>query len=178
MIVTLALLLCSPLYSLWTAFPFRDMLKSTQLVVLASVDSIWSVMDTVLADKNHSYSYEKIVEQRHVSAKILALYVKSDSIIIPDESVHLVYRGAIYYPDETVMLTSTIPSHTLGETFLSPLFESSWLHSDTEPIYRGTMTWKYSVSNDSIFLYVEDAYLSLVEVLDSLSKYFIRVDVE
>lgn len=138
---------------------------------------MWSLMDTIPSTDN-TRPYHHITEQIHVSAKILALYAKNDSLPLPSGSVHIVYRGAnTYLPDGGVLWVSFTPSYKLGETFLSPLFESTWLHSETEPIYRGSKTWKYLVSNDSIFLYREDTNLSLVDAMDSLSKYFIEIEV-
>jgi hypothetical protein len=176
MSVTLALLLTEPLFNCWAALPFQEMLDSTQLVAIAKVDSVWTVMDTIPSTDN-TKPYHHITEQIHVSAKILALYAKNDSLSFPSGWVHIAYSsGRTFLPDGGVIHTSGTPFYRLGETFLAPLFESSWLHSETEPIYRGTMTWKYTVSNDSIFLYCEDTYLSLTEAIDSLSSHFIKIE--
>jgi hypothetical protein len=177
--VALALLLGTPLLNCWAALPFQDMLDSTQLVVIAKVDSMWTLMDTIPSTTDNTKPYHHITEQIHVSAKILALYAKTDSLSFPSGWVHIAYSsGRTFLPDGGVIHTSGTPSYRLGETFLVPLFESSWLHSETEPIYRGTMTWKYTVHNDSIFLYCEDTYLSLAEAIDSLSSHFIRIKTE
>lgn len=175
MSITLALLLIVPISSSFPILPFQQMLDSTQMVTIAKVDSMWTVMDTIPSRDNIN-PYDHIVVQKHVSARILSLYVKKDDIRLPTGSIHIIYSTETISPDGSVVETPFSPYYRLGVTFLSPLHESARFHSDTEPIYRPAMIWMYPVQNDSISLYYEKTRIPLTEAIDSLSVYFTKIE--
>lgn len=177
--IALALLLTTPLFNCFTAFPFVEMLDTVSLVAFARIDSIWTTYDTVFPTPCSGKSYLYINRVSHYFGDILALYAKSDSLSMPQGSIHIAYRGVQIAHDGSVAESTATPSFELNETFMAPIYESSWFRSETETIYQVNMCWRYRISNDSTYV-LDSTYnlwhLSLREVHDSLSAHLIKME--
>jgi len=155
-----------PISTVQTPPTFQDMLDSAQIVVIAKVDSMWYSVD------------ERGEPWTNVSADLLTAYVKNDSLPVPKGSIHLAKSGGIC-PDGSGVFTSPSPSFEIGETFLTALREHPTLSTNEERIFQPYWCWKYTITNDSIYLRygksgLEPRSLSLAEVITALSSNFIE----
>ncbi len=175
----LAVLLATPLIgSFGVDLTFEDMLDSAQIVVIGRVDSIWYTLDTTNATINCK-PYQLIGPWTHISAEVLALYVKGDSLPIPENLIHIVEQGGVD-PDGTVEWIEGSCDFKLGEVFLAAVEDerNRWLHSATERLYVvPTSQWKYTISGDSVWIMdsmYKPSHISLADVTEALSTHFIK----
>ncbi len=166
MSVFLSFVLSLPLFNSTSyRLTYDDMLDSAQIIVIGKVDSIW-------------FSGE-VMPWTNISATILGLYTRNDSLPLPKGSIHIVEPGGTR-PDGISMLISDLPQFQVGETFLAAVEQDTiWHNSATEPIYMVFYNdqGKYRISRDSVFLVWENP-MPLCTAVCSLSSKFIQRDAQ
>ncbi len=174
MSVFLSIVLSLPLFNSQVGFrprTFQNMLDSTQIVVIAKVDSIWYSMDTIEGIANDK-PFKHIRPITNILAGVVALYAKSDTLALPSGSVHIIHPGG-EYPDGGFLEYPSQPKFTVGEVFLTPIFKMDRMKTSKEPLYEVLTIWKYTIANDSVFLYGEMP-IPLCDAICKLSTSFIQ----
>lgn len=173
MSVFLSIVLCLPLVNSFVGKPltFQYMLDSTNVVVIAKVNSIWYSMDTIEGIVNDK-PFRRVTPITIVSSSIIALYTKNDSLLLPQGSFKIVYEGG-ECPDGSFLLNPDGPKFTTREVFLAALFDRPLQNSKTDHLYNVHPLMKYTIANDSVYLFTERP-MPLCDAICKLSASFIQ----
>jgi hypothetical protein len=144
---------------------FDEMLDSAKIIVIGKVDSIW-----------YSTDDDRYMPWTNISATIIDLYVKSDSLTFPKGSIHIVEPGGIRTDGISVYM-SDLPQFQVGETFLAAVEQKNWGKSNVGPVYGVYFNYqgKHTISRDSVHL-MGQAPVSLGTAICKLCADFIKKD--